>query len=802
MNKNIGSKKLLSLLMGLVLFGLAACDSPEEKAQGYYQNGLQLFKEENYEKAGLEFRNALQLNGNIADAWYHLALVEEKEGKIRKYAGDLYKTIELDINHVPAQIRLAKILLFSGRMDEAEEKANLVMRLEPANADVWSLQAALLFRQKKNAEALVAAKKSLEIEPGHVEASLVIAVDAILVKNTEAALDIIAKSMEKHPENVPLLLTKMRVLQVQGDKVGIETAFRTLIKISPDNRQFRNSLTRFYLSEGKEDAAEAEIRAIAEENPDDNTAKLDIIRYLQSVSGMEVAKAELQKIIAEEPDEFIYQLALSEIALVEKDLSGAKTILQNVITAAGTEEDGLSARVKLAEILLRERKFDQVNALLEETIAVDNLNIEALTMRAALHLDAGRIESAVTDLRSALKNQPDSVKATLLLARAHEMNGAVELADDRFDAAYKMSNATPAATLQYAQFLTRRTNYERAEKILGRAVKIAPKNRQLLTTLAQIKLIRKDWKGAEAIAEFLRKLDKDNSVSDQILGRSFAGQKDFQKSLESFQKAYKNVPSGVNTLVAMVRLYVSQGQTEEAVKFLSDIAVATPDNYPARLLLAQLYAVTGKGDDAIAAYEAVISDKPDFQSAYYTLFTHYVRDRELVKAQEILDRGLKALPDNFTLMMSQAGVHELKKEFEAAIKVYEAILEKRPNVDVVANNLASLISTVYDDEENLRRAYTYAKRFRSSTIPHFQDTLGWIHYRLGEYELATELLEAAVKKMPDFGTLRYHLGMSYKAENDKKNAIEELTKAVELSKSRPFPEADEAMKALNLLKSS
>ncbi|MBL4665877.1 MAG: tetratricopeptide repeat protein, partial [Sneathiella sp.] len=730
------------------------------------------------------------------------ALVEEKNGKIREYAGDLYKTIELDVNHVGAQVRLAKILLFSGRMDAAEEKTKLVMRLAPEKADVWSLQAALLFRQKKNASSLKAANKALEIEFGHVEASLVIAVDAISKKKPLVALKAIATSRELHPENVPLLLTKMRVLQLQDDKTGIETVFRTLIEISPDSRQFRNSLTRFYLTEGQKGKAEAEIRAIAADNPDDNSAKLDIIRYLQSVSGVDVAKTELIKIISEEPDEYIYQLALAEIELFQKDLVAAKTILQKVITAAGTGQDGLSARVKLAEILLRDRKIDQVNALLEETIAADKFNIEALTMRAALHLDGGRIENAVTDLRSALKNQPDSVKATLLLARAHEMSGAVELADDRFDAAYKMSNALPSATLQYAQFLTRKTNYERAESIVSRALRTSPNDRQLLTSLAQIKLIRKDWKGAEDIAEYLRKLDKDNAISDQILGRSFAGQKDFQKSMNSFQKAYKNVPNGVNTLVAMVRLYLGQGKTEEAEAFLSDITAATPDNYPARLLLAQLQAVAGKNDEAVAAYEAVITEKPKFQSAYYTLFTHYVRAHEVDKAQSVLDRGLIELPNNFTLMMSQAGIYELKKQFDKAIAIYEKILKTRPNVDVVANNLASLISVVYDDEESLRRAYTYAKRFRTSAVPHFKDTLGWIHYRLGEYELATELLEDAVKKMPEFGTLRYHLGMSYKAENDTQKAIEELTKAVELSKSHPFPEAEEARRALKVLKSS
>lgn len=797
---NKAISRFVFVVFGILTLGLSACDSPEEKAQAYYQNALQLFEEENFEKADLEFRNALQLDPNIADAWYHLALVEEKNGKIRQYAGDLFKTIELDANHVGAQVRLAKIMLFSGRPDEAREKTKLVKRLAPENPDVWSLQAAIFLQDKENTKALEAAAKAIALEKGHVEASLVIAVEALSSKAYDKALSVIAESRKIHPENVPLLLTKMRVFEFKKDKTGIEETFRELITIDPDNRQFRTNLTRFYLSEGSQNKAEAEIRSIAAENPEDTNAKLDIVRYLQSVSGTEVAKAELAKLIKEQPAEYIYQLALAEMHLLERDVESAKATLQAVITAAGTDEDGLNARVKLAELLLREGKIDDVNKLIEETLTVDNRNLQALTMRAALALDAGRIEDGITDLRSALKDQPDNSRATLLLARAHEMNGAVELADDRFDAAVKMSSGGPAESLQYAQFLIRRTNYDRSVRILQQSLKTAPKNRPLLTALAQVYLIQENWKGAEEIAGYLKQVDKDDPLSDQILGRSYAGQNDLEKSIEAFKSAQETLPNGVNTLVALTRLYVSQGKSEEAIKFLEEIVAAAPENYPAYLLIAQLQSASGNTDEAIKIYEKVISESPQYESSYYALFTNYVRNRDFVAAQNILDRGLKAIPNNYTLMMSQAGLYEIQEQYKEAISVYEEILKARPNVDVVANNLASLMSTIYDDEENLRLAYTYAKRFRSSSVPHFQDTLGWIHYKLGEFELATELLEDAVEKLPDFGTLRYHLGMSYLAENRKDKAKEEFSQAVEVGKSKSFLELDEAQRQLELLK--
>jgi len=781
---------------------LAACESPEEKAQSHYQNGLQLFKEENYVKAGLEFRNALQLNGNLADAWYHLALVEEKDGKFREYAGDLYKTIELDSQHVPAHVRIAKLLLFSGRVDEAAEKSELVLRLDPQSADVWSLKSAVHFKRNEIADAKKAAEKALELEPAHVEATLVLAIQATIDGNPDKALEYLNGSLKTHSDNVPLQMAKMQALEKKGDKAGIEAVFKELIESNPDQVAYRNNLTRFYLQQGDKEKAEAEIRAISAENPEDQAAKLNIVRFMKSLGGNEAAKKELQRMIDEEPTNYGLQFALAEILLQERKQDEAKAILVSVIEKGGLEEDGLKARNKMAELNLREGKKDEAKALVEEVLLNDNRNVPGLMLRAAMQIDEGNVDNAITDLRSALREQPDSVKATLLLARAHEMTGAVELAEDRYDAAYKFAKGKANAAIAYAQFLQRRAEIDRAEAVIDRSLKQEPRNQGLLAYMAQLKLVKQDWKGAEEIAERLRKVNKDNVLSDQILGRSYAGQNKLEKSLESFEKAFENTPKGVNTLLALVRLHMSKGEPDKAKETLDKVIAASPDNIAARLLLGQFYYATGEEEKALQIFNKVLEENPKINSAYYVLFTHYMRKGDQKSAQEVLDRGLKENPESYSLQMAQAGLYEREEKFQEAIKLYEKILVERPNADVVVNNLASLISTVYQDEESLRKAYSYAKRFRSSTVPHFKDTLGWIHYKLGEYELATPLLEDAVKQLPNFALLRYHLGMSYSAENNKGRAIEELTKALELTKNNPTGEMKDLKKTLENLKAS
>ena len=70
-------------------------------------------------------------------------------------------------------------------------------------------------------------------------------------------------------------------------------------------------------------------------------------------------------------------------------------------------------------------------------------------------------------------------------------------------------------------------------------------------------------------------------------------------------------------------------------------------------------------------------------------------------------------------------------------------------------------------------------------MPHFKDTLGWIHYQRGEHKAALPLLEEAVTELPNMPLVRYHLGMNYIALSDAAKAEDHLKKALEQASSNP-----------------
>lgn len=786
--------------LAIILLTLAACDTPEEKALAHYSAGMAFVEQGNYAKAGIEFRNALQLKENFADGWYGLALVEENDGNWRKYTGDILKAIEIDPKHLKAQVRYGKIMLLSGKLEDALETSDLVMELAPNNPDALALKSAVMFRLGDKTGAIAAAEKSLELDPSNIDSILILSAEKLSVGEPAAAVKILDDGLVHNTNNAQLQVVKIRALENLGRSEEIIDVFSQLIANNPENTAFRKSLVRFYLKIDRQEEAEKEIRQIAAENPEDVDASLDVVRFVKSAKGDEAAALELEQLIEKYPDVVDYRFALAALAEAGDDDERAMVILGSIIDRARTVEDEIVARNKLAQLHFTRGDLEEAESLTRTVLDMDPTNTDALILIGALLIDEGEIDLAISNLRSSIWQQPRSARAALLLAKAHEINGSLELAEDRFAAAYRFSNESPRVGMVYAQFFIRHGELRRAERLLEKLVLKNPNEINALKLLAEVKLRKQDWIAAEELAARLQTLNETDSAGYQISGAALAGMQNLEESRNAFEKAYEVTPEAGQAMQLLVQAYLRDGDVDKAEAFLTNVLASSQSNYLASKLLAEIKFSKNEPQEAIKLIRDAIAGDPQEESGYVILVKHFLTTGNKKDAEAVLGEGLKVTPDGFMLNMIQAGLYESEGDYSAAIEVYEMLLEAKPNSEIVVNNLASLVAEHAENEDELQWAYTLAKRFRNSKVPYFQDTLGWVHYRRGEYNMATPLLRSAVDKEPNVAILRYHLGMAYKAEGNRNNAIRELDQAVTLGKTQPFSQIKDAEKTLSELR--
>lgn len=794
-SKNCSFNAVVQGLLVLSFLGVVGCSSPEKAADDYYQKGNALLEKGELEKAKLEFRNALQINKKMVTALYGLAKVAEKQGEWQSLFDLLNKVLEMDPKNLEAQIKLGRLLLAAGQLDKALDASNKALALNKEDVSVLAFRAAVLLKLDDAKGAVENANLALAKDPQSVDALVVLATDRLNNGDAVKAIEYLDQGLKSNEKNIGLQLFKIQALTKLSKLDMAEDVFRRLISYYPESKELRTALAQFYLTNNRKEDAEKEIRAIVVQRPDDLEAKIELVRFLNVMKSPQIARQTLEEYAKKEPGNYPLQFALASFYQNQNDAKAAEAILRDVIEKEGDAKDGLAAKGMLAASLMAHGDKKAASQMIGEIVAKDQRNEQALTLKASMAIEDRKFDDAIADLRTILRDVPNSTRALLLLGRAHELAGSPELADENYLHAFQASKMAAAYGLPYAQFLLRRNQSQRAEKVLEDVLAKAPENMQVLRMLAQAKIARADWSGAQSIADHIRKLGDKDSVAEQIAGAVYAGQKNYSESISAFKRVYDAAPTKVEPVVSLVRAYLMAGKTKEASGFLDSVIQANPDNLGARMMQGQLYSMSGESQKAVDSFKSIIQLKPDSPAGYQQLAILHLRNKKSVEAELVIEQGLKAVPGDMGLRMAKAGLFELTGKNDDAIKVYEDILKDSPDSDVVINNLASLLSE-RKDKASIDRAFEISQRFKRSDIPQFKDTYGWASYKVGKFEDARSSLQSAAEQLPDTPIFHYHLGMTYLAKADKANAKKSLEKSLQLAGSQPFDKSEEIRNTL------
>ena len=482
-------------------------------------------------------------------------------------------------------------------------------------------------------------------------------------------------------------------------------------------------------------------------------------------------------------------MALADLDYAHGNVADAVKLLDVLAKDPNSPDHSHAAKIKLAEINIANKNIDAADAILADVLRQDGRDATGLKLRAAIHMERGQLDAAIADLRQALDSRPRAADVMLQLAIAYERRGDIELAEKQFAEAFRASGFEPAVGLNYVAFLRRRGSLDRADDILTDLAARQPKNLSVLSALAEVRLARQDWSGAQEIGEAMRRIGGNNSIADEIVGAALNGQQKYNESIAAFQNAVAAAPRALQPMVLLVRALVRAKQTDRAVSFLQAVLKSNPTNAEAYVLLGSIARTNGALDQAAKSFMTAIDKQPDNSIGYRALAELYLAQNKTDAALATLRAGLKRQPDNAILHMALAVAFERAEDYNAAISEYEYVLAQQPGSLVAINNLASLLADHRTDKASLERAQALAASLRHSQVPQFKDTLGWVDYRSGDVKAAVPLLEEAAAALPDQAAVRYHLGMSYVASGQGSRASQEFKIALSKAPSATLKQA-------------
>lgn len=753
--------------------------TPEARMQSYYEKGMAFLAEEAFDKANIEFRNALQIKKNMTPAVYGMAQVAEKKGDLRSAYQHYLTVAEQDNKHVMARVKLANIYLSAGQPEKAADYIAQLQKLAPDDEHVLLVQAFASLRAGDDEQAVALAKQAMAKSPKFNESYALLASERMKHEDADQALAFLEQGLKQIPNDKDLSFYKINILESRKQLDEATRVFEQLIKQEPTKNKLRIEFVRFYIRNQQFAQAEAQLRELIKLDSKDHDAKLALLEVLGRAKGKEAASLQLDAFVKETPEDMKLRFAQYGAAMQKKDNVAAKKILQLVIDEASEKQDRLKAKGLLAQMYLAEKNRKAADALITEVLKEDARDQQSLMLQAGLDIEAGAFESAITRLTTVTVDNPKAVGALIELAQTYAKTGQYAQANQAYQKAIDADQGDTRGLMAYAAFEVSRGELEQAEKALNDVLARVPDSLPALQMLVNVQTGRSNWQGAVATVEALRKVAKSPHLADFLLSNVYFAQKNYAASVPLIQRVYEAEPKNGQVFALLITQLVVSGKSADAVSLLNRLHDENPQDAVPQLMLAQVYLQTKQVDKAKQVYESMIAQPAQVVSAYQELAKLYLLTGKLDKAQPVIEAGLKQYPNDMTLQFLQADLLTAKGEFMAAKLVYEAMLKLDGNDISVLNNLAVLLVEHSTDQESINRAYQMTQKFAKREEPGLRDTVGWVAYKAGKYVEAVKALEFVVAKSPANPVFQYHLGKAYLATLDNVRAKQALHKALE-----------------------
>ena len=706
---------ILAVAVCLLFAGGAGCSSKARRDR-YLGRANRYFAAEQYDKAEIEYLNALRLDATNGMAIRRLGEIYFAQGKVPSAFPFLYKAVELEPDNSELRRKLCVTFLSGGRLKEAREEALRILEREPGNDEAFFLLA----------DASVSAKD---------------------IYDTLRRIEEV-RSRSGETAGFHLALGALHVRQKDFDKA--EAAFKRAAGINPKSATVQLALGRFYWARNDLKQAEAAFTAAAELSPPRSPAATSLAELKASTGDLETAKRLLTRVTERAPDYIPALYRLAEISFAEKKYDECGALIQKVLTrhAANYEALMLGARLYLAkgEAAKAVAEFEKIKRIyskvpqvhyqlglaqlvnhdtakaivsLNEAVTLDPDFADAVLALAQLNINKGDYSPVVSSLTRLIKQKPQIAQAHLLLANAQAGQGHLDDAVRTYQRLMELFPTDPQTPLLMGLAFLQQDKKAEARKAFEKSLELAPEYLPAVEQLVNLDIDLKQYSAALQRVEARVEQKPDTPVLQFLMAKIFIAQKTLDKAEAALLKAIQ----------------------------------LAPDYRPPYLLLARIYVEGGKHNQAVDQLKAVLEKNPKDVAALTQLAMIYSEIKNLNAARETYERILEINPKSGLAMNNLAYLYS--EHFGQLDKAYDLAKRTRdlfPNDPFSADTLGWVLYKRSDYQHSLTLLQESSQKLPNE--PEILLHLGMAYYMTGEETLARNSLEKALKSTRDLAGRR------------------------------------------------
>ncbi len=356
--------------------------------------------------------------------------------------------------------------------------------------------------------------------------------------------------------------------------------------------------------------------------------------------------------------------------------------------------------------------------------------------------------------------------------------GDLDRAERALQEVIRRDSTQVAAYFLLGSIYEKRQQDDRAIEIYKRILKFAPDSHEAINNLYTFLRKREDWQSIEKIFGGLLQQDSTNIQVRLILAETYFFRKEFDKARSLLEPVLEDERFRPTALEMLGRIAFQEQKFDEAENYFSLLTKEQPENRFGWIFLAILYNRQHNYGESIRVLRqalGVLPDNTDILSLYGNTLMQAGQDSA---ALEPLEKANRLAPEDIDIIAALANVYDRLKMWDKCDSLYEAALLKYPDNALLLNNYSYSLS---ERGEKLDRALQMAQRALEQEPDNgaYLDTMGWIYFKLGDYQKALEYIQEAVKVREESAEVLEHLGDVYQKLNQPEKAREYWQKALE-----------------------
>ncbi len=440
--------------------------------------------------------------------------------------------------------------------------------------------------------------------------------------------------------------------------------------------------------------------------------------------------------------------------------------------------DNINYKLLLANIYIQKENTDAAIDLYLSILQNEPINENVSLQLGILYIHQKEYVEAENLFTKLLGDDPSSYYPTLFLARVHKQLNKFKQSIAGYEKALTLNwSADIAYELGY--LYVSQKMYEDGL----RTFTTITENDQLderaalsrIQTLLDLKLNDEALQGLRNTRLFSKNPDKIDLVISKVLLR----QEQIAEARAILERLTRESDLS-EPLYMLALLDFQKGNYQSSLKYLHPITPESAEFEEAVYLQTRIFQKTNEPKKAMAMLKKHIANPDTRSPLFYALLSSLYQELDNKESALVLmSTATDLYPDNSQLFFEYGILLEQSNRRAEAIVQMQQVLELEPDH---ADALNFIGYTWADQNINLDKALEFilkAVKLKPNN-GYILDSLGWIYYRLNEFQKALKWLTKSLELKPDDPNIYDHLGDTYSALGQKDEALKAYHSAFEM----------------------